>query len=83
MLQNTPNYGFHLHFYFICYCMTDREGQEGKITALTFFIFICSSVVALSVLREQLPCSVDCDVGVNLSAAHLLFLEIIWILAFT
>ena len=63
----------------------DRQGQEGKITALTFFIFICASVIALSspyVPKKQLPCSVgtaDCDVGVNLSATHLLFSEIILI----
>ena len=63
-----------------------QGGTRGENNCTYFFIFICGSVVALSVLREQLPCSVgtvDCDVGVNLSAAHLLFSEIILILAFT
>ena len=61
--------------------MMDRDKGENNCTY--FFIFICCPVVALSspyVLIEQLPYSVgtvDCDVGVNLSAASLLFSEII------
>ena len=61
----------------------EQGGTRGENNCTYFFIFICGSVVALSVLREQLPCSVGCDVGVNLSAGHLLFSEIISILEFT
>ena len=67
--------------------MTDRD-IIGENNCTYFFIFICGSVIALSspyVPIEQLPCSVgtvDCDVGVNLSATHLLISEIISILAF-
>ena len=65
--------------------MTDR-GTRGEINHTYFFIFICHSVIAFSVPvlgEEPLPCSVCCDVGVNLSAAHLLFSKSLEILAFT
>ena len=61
-----------------------NTGTRGEINYAYFFIFICHSLIAFSVLGEELlPCSVCCDVGVNLSAAHLLFSKILEILAFT
>ena len=72
--------------YLLLYHMTD--GTIGENNHTYFFIFICGSVVALSspyVPIEQLPCSVatvDCDVGVNLSTAHLLIQKLVLILAF-
>ena len=55
---------------------------RGKNNCTHFFIFICPVVVlcSLYVMLGQLPCgiaTVDCDMGVNLSAAHLLCSEII------
>ena len=72
---------------FTYYGMTDRDNR-GRNNCTYIFIFICGSVITLSspyVPIQQLPCgvgTVDCDLGVNLSAAHLLTSEIILILAF-